>query len=210
MSKNFIITIGREYGSGGLEIGQKLAEKLGIKCYDKELINLVAEEKGYDKEKLEKGDEKRGNFVKEPTLKFFGNKASKNLPGFNGYGMTNNDEVYLLESSIIKELAEKESCVIIGRCADSVLQSKDNVLKVFIQAPKGARIKRLTERLHVSEDEAEREMNRVDQIRSSYYQFYTDNGWGSREGYDLILNSAAIGIDNTVDVIKNIVETNFK
>ena len=209
MSSNYIITIGREYGSGGLEIGQKLAEKLGIKCYDKELINLVAEKKGIKKETLEKADEKKGSSFLEPSGSFFPSKPSKNLPAFGAFGKTVNDIVFLFESAVIRSLAEEESCVIIGRCADMLLKDRDNVLSIFIQAPKEARIKRLEERLQLSEEMAEKEMRRIDKIRASYYQFYTDNKWGDRNSFDLVINSAAFGIDKTVDFIKNIAEDKF-
>ncbi len=209
MSGNYIITIGREYGSGGLEIGQKLAEKLGIKCYDKELINLVAEKKGFKKEILEKADEKRGSSFIEPSGGFFPGKPSKTLPAFGAFGKTINDKVFLMESSVIHNLAREESCVIIGRCADVLLKDRDNVLTVFIQAPKDARIKRLAEQFQLSEEMAEKEVRRIDKIRSSYYQFYTDRKWGGRDNFDLVINSAALGIDNTVNLIKTAAEHKF-
>ncbi|WP_418751010.1 AAA family ATPase [Frisingicoccus sp.] len=209
MSNNYIITIGREYGSGGLEIGQKLAEKLGIKCYDKELINLVAEKKGFKKEILEKADEKRGSSFIEPSGGFFPGKPSKTLPAFGAFGKTINDKVFLMESSVIHSLAREESCVIIGRCADVLLKDRDNVLTVFIQAPKDARIKRLAEQFQLSEEMAEKEVRRIDKIRSSYYQFYTDRKWGGRDNFDLVINSAALGIDNTVNLIKTAAEHKF-
>lgn len=209
MSNNYIITIGREYGSGGLEIGQKLAEKLGIKCYDKELINLVAEKKGFKKEILEKADEKRGSSFVEPSGGFFPGRPSKTLPAFGAFGKTINDKVFLMESSVIHSLAREESCVIIGRCADVLLKDRDNVLTVFIQAPKDARIKRLAEQFQLSEEMAEKEVRRIDKIRSSYYQFYTDRKWGGRDNFDLVINSAALGIDNTVNLIKIAAEHKF-
>lgn len=209
MSGNYIITIGREYGSGGLEIGQKLAEKLGIKCYDKELINLVAEKKGFKKEILEKADEKRGSSFVEPSGGFFPGRPSKTLPAFGAFGKTINDKVFLMESSVIHSLAREESCVIIGRCADVLLKDRDNVLTVFIQAPKDARIKRLAEQFQLSEEMAEKEVRRIDKIRSSYYQFYTDRKWGGRDNFDLVINSAALGIDNTVNLIKIAAEHKF-
>ncbi len=209
MSSNYIITIGREFGSGGLEIGQKLADKLGIKCYDKELINMVAEEKGFKKEVLEKIDEKKGSFLIEPSLGLFKTRPSKNLPAFGAFGKTINDKIFLAESAVIRSLAEQESCVIIGRCADVLLRDKDNVLTVFIQAPKEARVKRLMETQHLSEEAAEKEMHHIDKVRSSYYEFYTDTKWGSRKGYDLVLNSAAFGIDTTVKILENIICEKF-
>ena len=99
--------------------------------------------------------------------------------------------------------------MIIGRCADMLLKDRENVLSVFIQAPKQARIKRLAERLQLSEEMAEKEMRRIDKIRASYYQFYTDSKWGDRNNFDLVINSAAFGIDNAVNIIKNIAENKF-
>lgn len=209
MSGNYIITIGREYGSGGLEIGQKLAEKLGIKCYDKELLNLVAEKKGLKKEIVEKMDEKKGSFFLEPSGNFFPSRPSKNLPAFGAFGKTMNDKVFLFESAVIRSLAEEESCILIGRCANIVLKNNENILNIFIQAPKKARIQRLSEQYQLSEDMAEKEMHRIDKIRASYYQFYTDRKWGNRDDFDLVINSAAFGIDKTVDLIKTIAENKF-
>ncbi|MEI3266490.1 MAG: cytidylate kinase-like family protein [Frisingicoccus sp.] len=133
----------------------------------------------------------------------------KNLPAFGAFGKTINDKIFLAESAVIRSLAEQESCVIIGRCADVLLRDKDNVLTVFIQAPKEARVKRLMETQHLSEEAAEKEMHHIDKVRSSYYEFYTDTKWGSRKGYDLVLNSAAFGIDTTVKILENIICEKF-
>lgn len=209
MSGNYIITIGREYGSGGLEIGQKLAEKLGIKCYDKELINLVAEKKGFKKEILEKADEKRGSSFIEPSGGFFPGRPSKTLPAFGAFGKTINDKVFLMESSVIHSLAKEESCVIIGRCADVLLKDQENVLTIFIQAPKDTRIKRVADRMNLSKEDAAKEIKHTDKARASYYEFYTDSKWGSRIGYDLVIDSSTLGIDGTADYIKKIVEYKF-
>lgn len=131
-----------------LEIGQKLAEKLGIKCYDKELINLVAEKKGFKKETLEKVDEKKGSSLLEPSGSFFPSRPSKNLPAFGAFGKTINDKVFLAESTVIHSLAEQESCVIIGRCANSTERQRKCPDGIYSGAEK-ARIKRLAERLPV-------------------------------------------------------------
>lgn len=210
MNDNYIITIGREYGSGGLEIGQKLAEKLGIKCYDKELIESSGSRKGTEKKKfLKKRMRKKKLLSSNHPDHFSPSKPSKSLPAFGAFGKTANDKVFLAESAVIHELANEESCIIIGRCADVLLKDRENVLTIFIQAPDEARIKRLAERLELSEDMARKEMRHIDKIRASYYQFYTDENWGGRRGYDLIINSAAFGIDKTVDFIEKIVKSRF-
>ena len=199
MSANYIITIGREYGSGGYDIGKKLAEKLNINFYDKNLIDMAAEERGLNIEALNKADEKAANPFVNPFLH----------PGYeNG---TVNDRLFWTQSEIIRGLAKKgESCVIIGRCADFVLRDEENVLNIFIQAPLEDRIQRITDKYLIEvPDEARKEVLKVDKRRRSYYQFYTDAKWGGRERKDLVINSSVLGIDGTVDFIKDFIERKF-
>lgn len=198
MSKNYIITIGREYGSGGFEIGKKLSEKLGIKFYDKNLIDEVAKKSGIHPDVISKADEKPSN----PLLNPFFNPVYENG--------TLNDRIFWAQSDIIREIASKESCVIIGRCADYILNDHENVLRIFIQAPFNNRVLRVKEKYLIDvPDEAKREVKKTDKQRRSYYEFYTDNKWGGRKGQDLIINSSVLGIDGTVDFIKALVERKF-
>lgn len=198
MSNNYIIAIGREYGSGGYEIGKKLSEKLGIGFYDKNLIDVAAEKSGIHIEMLNKADEKPANPLVNPFLH----------PGYeNG---TVNDRLFWTQSEVIRDLADKESCVIMGRCADFVLREHENVLTIFIQAPLKNRVERIAEKYLIEiPAEAKKEVLRNDKIRRSYYQFYTDGKWGGRERKDLIINSSVLGIDGTVDFIKEFVEKRF-
>lgn len=198
MSKNYIITIGREYGSGGFEIGKKLAEQLGIKFYDKNLIDEVAKKSGIHPDVVNKADERPSN----PLLNPFFNPVYENG--------TLNDRVFWAQSDVIREIADKESCVIIGRCADYILDDHDNVLRIFIQAPYEDRVQRVKEKYLIElPEEAKREVKKTDKQRRSYYEFYTDNKWGGRKGQDLIINSSVLGIDGTVDFIKALVERKF-
>lgn len=209
MSKNYIITIGREYGSGGHEIGKKVAEILGIKFYDKELINKTAEDQGLSKKVLEEMDEKKGSVLKDPTVNLFHSSMSTNLPAFGPFGKSINDRVFMAESSEIHKLADEESCVIIGRCANTLLRNRDNVLNVFIQAPKEDRIQRIMTYTGEKEEEAKKEMYHVDKTRRSYYEYYTDERWGHRDNYNLIIDSSILGIDGTAEEIANIIRKKY-
>ena len=190
MGNNYVITIGREYGSGGFEIGKKLAEKLGIGFYDKNLIDAAAEKSGIHVDMLHKADERPANPLTNPFLH----------PGYEAG--TLNDRLFW---------AQSESCVIIGRCADFVLRDHENILRIFIQAPLADRVARISDKYLIEiPSEAKKEVLRTDKLRRSYYQFYTDDKWGSREHKDLVINSSVLGIDGTVEFIKEFVEKKFK
>lgn len=202
MSKNYVITIGRQFGSGGREVALKLAEKLGIKCYDRELIDLAVEKKGMSKDLLEKHDEKKHGL-------FLG-KRGADLPAFDTFGKTVNDRVFLVQSQIIRELAKNESCVIVGRCADYVLRDFDNVLSVFVTAPLDARVDRITRLYHVSPEEAKQQIAHFDKERSSYYKYYTNKHWGCCDHYQMALDSSILGTDETAEWIKDFAERKFQ
>ena len=190
MGNNIVITIGREFGSGGREIGQKLAKALNINYYDKNLIDIAAGKSGISSELLYQADEKASN-------PFF----SAYLPAGTDYG-TVNDRLFWTQSAIIKELAQKESCVIVGRCADYVLDECDNCLHLYIHAPMNKRIERVKDRYLIESDSAaKKEIIRTDKVRRTYYQYYTDHRWGSVDGKHLSIDSSVLGIDGTVDLI---------
>lgn len=194
MSSNIVITIGREFGSGGREIGQKVAKALGISFYDKNLIEIAAEKSGINTELLYQADEKATN-------PFF----SSYLPTGSEYG-TVNDRLFWTQSAIIRELAEKESCVIVGRCADYVLEEFENCMHLYITAPMNKRIERIRERYLIDDDSiARKEIARNDKIRRSYYQYYTDRKWGAVDGQTFTIDSSFLGVDGTVDLIVDIV-----
>ncbi|MCM1022725.1 MAG: cytidylate kinase-like family protein [Prevotella sp.] len=193
---NTIITIGRQFGSGGREVGEKLAEKLGYAFYDNKLIALAAEKSGMSHAALTDADEKAAN----PWL-----YAAMSQTGQTSFGMniSTNDALYTVQAQIIREIAKSENAVIVGRCSDYVLKDENvELLNVFIYAPTEARIKRVLEREKVStEQQALQLMKRNDKQRKLYYDFYTDRKWAAHENYHLTLNSDRFGIEGTADII---------
>ena len=187
---NIVITIAREYGSGGRYIGKLVAERLGIKLYDKEFIAKIAEDTGLSSEYIENNEQKRNVL------------DSLN----NGYyaGLSNADELFVKESEMIKKIAGTESCVIVGRCADFILKDNKNVLKVFINSDINDKIKRATEIYGMNTEKAEKEIARINKLRSNHYKYYTENEWNDPSNYDICINSDAIGIENSVELICNL------
>ncbi len=192
---NMVITIGREYGSGGREIGEKLAKELGFSFYDKNLLQMVAEKSGIKEQVLQKADEATSNPLFAPYY-----------PGGLNQGSLN-DRLFKMQSDFIKEKADTENCVIVGRCANYVLEDRENIIRVFIYADIEKRINRIMSRHGiVDRDLALKVINKTDKQRRAYYQFYSELKWGRIEGQDLMINSGLLGIDGTVAMLKAIVE----
>ena len=202
MKNNIIITISRQYGSGGRLIGEKLAEALGIPFYDKELITLAAEQSGFSREIFEKLDERASSSLLY-TLSINPAMAG-GLAGTMELPM--NDKVFLIQNNIIKQLADKGPCVIVGRCADYILQDYADCVNVYISSDMDDRVKRITEVYGLSMTNAEKEIQKQDKRRNNYYYFYTHNKPGIAANYDLCINSGIVGIDAAVAVIKAYVE----
>ena len=196
ISKKIVITVSREYGSGGRYVGRLIADKLGIKFYDKDLIVKLAEKTGLSEEYIEKTEEQRS------VAAVFDN-------GF-GAGLTNSDELFIKESELIKELAQKESCVIIGRCADFILKENKNILKVFISGTMKDKIKRVTKFYGIDEKDAEKEINKVNKQRANHYKHYTGNDWLEASNYDICINSDLYGVEKTADIICDLVKEKIK
>lgn len=194
MREKMVITIARSYGSGGKEIGEKLARELNFSFYDKGLIRLAAEKSGLSEELLESADEQILNRLIDPYA----------LTG----GMTDNtnDKLYRIESQIIRDLAEKGSCIIVGRLADWVLRDRPDVLDIYITAPLQDRIHRIMETQNLNESQAKKLVKRMDKTRRGYYSYFTDWEWNGTEGRDIIINSSLKGIDGTVALLKSIAE----
>jgi cytidylate kinase len=188
---NRVITISREFGSGGRTIGKMVAEKLGIPCYDQELIEKIAEKSGLAKEFIEE----RGEY----TLR--GGWLANAFADRSLNGLSVQDYLWTIQRKLILELAEKEPCVIIGRCADYILEGKADTLKVFIHASMESRAKRIVERYGESAEAPEKRLRDKDLRRSAYYRFYTDVEWGIAKNYDVALDSGKIGIERCVDII---------
>ena len=188
--KDVIICIGRQYGSVGRFIGKLLAEKLNIPCYDKELIIESSKKSEMSKDVIESNDEVPNNLM----YSVFQN------------GNPINQQVFLAQFDAIRALADKGSCVIVGRCADYILEDRENVVSIFITAPIEERVKRATTFYNFDEKKALKAIKKVDKKRKEYYNFYTNRKWGEASNYDLTLNSK-IGVDRCVEVIVKYVES---
>ena len=204
MSGNYVINIGRQLGSGGKDIGERLAARLGIDFYDKELINLASEESGLCREFFEKADEKASQGI-------IGGLFGMRFPFISEGAMpcTNclsNDALFKVQSDVIRRLAAEKSCVFVGRCADYILREDPDCISVFISASPEDRIKRAMGYNNISEKEAEETIHKADKSRASYYNYYTDKNWGAAESYDLCINSSLYGLERTTDFIQAFVE----
>ena len=201
---NTVSTIGRQFGSGGHEIGQKLADHYGIKCYDKELLSRAAKESGYCEEMLKNHDER-------PTNSFLYNLVMDTYTfGYNSSSFVDmpiSHKVFMAQFDAIKKIADEEPCVIVGRCADYALQEYKNCLHIFIHADEASKIKRIKERYDIQDDNKAREMMvKKDKSRQSYYNYYSTKKWGRADSYDLSINSSILGVDGTVEMICKYVE----
>ncbi len=204
MDKHIIVCIGRQFGSGGQEIGEGLAKRLGIPLYDKEILKKAAEDSGIVEELFEKADEKPTNsFLYSLSVGSHGQAM-----GFTDYSnYLTNDRLFVFQSNTIREMAEKQSCIFIGRCADYVLRGRRDMLSVFVHAPMEQRIayvQRMREGL--SADAARSLIKKSDRKRANYYNFYADSDWGAADTYDIAINSGMLGIEKSVDVLAGICE----
>lgn len=192
--KNIVITIGREYGSGGHEVGARLAERLDIPFYDEELVDLAAEKSGCCPDFVRKNDEKTPGIFARTSI----------MPRGTAYGhLTPEDELFISQTAIINELAGKGACVIVGRCADYVLRERTNTINIFIYAPLDARVSR---KLALGADgktekDVKKKIVSTDKQREKYYNFYTGEKWGNSRNYDICIDTSMAGIDGTVDLI---------
>ncbi len=199
MAKKVIITIARQYGSGGREIGEKVAEILGIPLYDKELIKDAAAKGTLNEEIIKGADESAANSLLYTLA--MGSNVLGGAMSF-GYKMPLNDKLFILQSEVIKEYAAKGSCVIIGRCSDYVLRNEKNVLRLFIYGDLDHRKERVTQRHpEIKSSQVVDVINKTDKRRASYYNFYTGNKWGKYDNYDMAINSSTLGIESTAAVI---------
>lgn len=186
-----IITISREYASGGSQIGKMLSERLGIPCYDREIIGKVAAESGL----CEKFIEDKGEYGNKVAIEtYFATGMYYNGPSVE-------DSIWAIQHQIIEELAEKEPCIIVGRCADYILRKRTDVLNVFIHADKKTRAKYLTEELKENVLDPEKYLKELDRRRSTYVQFYTDMKWGDSRQYDITLNTGKISFNQCVEIL---------
>ena len=196
-----VITIGRQYGSGGREIGVRLAKQMEIPFYDKELLRKAAEKSGLCEKIFENFDERPKSLLYSIAMDSY----MFSLPGA-GVSDSLEQQVYLATYNAIRQLAGQVSCVIIGRCADYALANNPNALKLFISSPLEKRIAAIAQREQVPADKARTLISRTDKRRAAYYEYYSSQKWGAVNSYDFCLDSSVFGIDGTVDLIRKIVE----
>ena len=192
--KNRIVTISREFGSGGRTVGKLLAQELGIPCYDSELIQKIAEKSGFTENYVRKADESASSGF---LVSAFSTRA---------FGPTNEDYLWEVQRKVILELAEKESCVIVGRCADYILRETADCLTAFIHASMEYRMNRIVEVYGEREGSPEQRVKEKDKRRAAYHRFYTNMKWGYAKNYQVCLDSGVLGIENCVDILKRLYE----
>lgn len=205
--QKIVITIARQYGSGGRTVGEMLANELGIHFYDKELMKLASEESGINETLFVKADEQ----VKNNNLLFKTSKTpySGELISPESKDFVSDDNLFNFQAKTIKKLAETEACVIMGRCADYVLKEYDNVLSVFVHAPKDFCMEQAAKKHSMSSKELEKYIAKVDKHRSDYYKYYTGREWTDARNYDLCLDSSKLGFERCVEEIKAYMKVRF-
>lgn len=199
MKTNYVINIGRQLGSGGQRVGELLAERLGIRLYDKELINLAARESGLCSEVFETADEKRSHTFLSTLVGYLRGPWASDAGRVDN--VLSGDALFQIQSDVIRQVAARESALFVGRCADYILRDHPRMLNVFITGDERDRIRRIRERHGCTEEEARRRMLRGDGERARYYNFYSPHTWGDAATYHLCVNSSALGIEGTAELI---------
>jgi cytidylate kinase len=205
MKKDYVITIGRQLGSGGRIIGEKLAAQLGISFYDKELIQIASQESGLSKELFEQADEKKSYSVFGGLFGLRGTIAEEH---FSTYYL-NNETLFKIQSDVIRKLAEKGSCLFVGRCADYVLGDNPRCLNIFICADMNDRVMRIAELQKMPADKARDYIEKADKKRAGYYNYFSNKEWGAAGTYHLCINSSVLGVNETVSQIQQFVVKRF-
>lgn len=192
IESHIVITVSREYGSGGRYIGKLIADTLGIQLYDKEFITKVAQETGLSEKYIEGNEQKR--------------EILSNLNNGYYFGLDNADDLFLKESEIIKEIAKRESCVIIGRCADFILKDRTDVISVFVYSSMEDKMKRVTQIYGIGKEKAEKQIKQIDKLRANHYKHYTERNWSNYENYHICINSDMLGVEKTAQLICEMVK----
>jgi hypothetical protein len=206
MNEKFVINIGRQLGSGGRQIGEKLASQFAIAFYDKELIQLASKESGLGKEFFENADEKKSHSIIGGLL---GLRTNINNEVYvNNY--LSNETFFKIQSDIIRGLAQEKSCVFVGRCADYILRDHPRCINVFITADTHDRLKRVAQDKSITLEKAQEVIDKMDKKRSEYYNYFSNKTWGMAESYHLCINSSVLGIDGTVDFISEFIKQRLK
>lgn len=205
--KNIVITISRQYGSGGKTIGAMLAKELGINCYSREILRMASEDSGINERLFGMSDEK---LKKAGWFRILNRPYEGQLLPPEDRDFVSDDNLFNYQAKVIKDLAAKESCVIIGRCADYVLKDFSNVVSVFIHADKRFCLERAMERHSMSEKEMQRYIDKTDRYRADFYEYHTGHKWADARNYDLSLNSAKLGFEKCVEEIRSYMKIRFE
>ncbi len=202
----YVITIARGYGSGGRTIGKMLSEELGIPYYDRDLLRLASDDSGINEQLFAKADEK---LKKSLLFKIARNIYKGELIPPDNDDFVSNDNLFNYQAKIIKELADTETCIIIGRCADFILKDHPNVVRLFVHAPLQDCINTLVDMTGKSEKEVEKQILEIDKHRADYYKYYTGREWENAKHYDLCLNSSKLGFHKCVEIVKSYLDIRF-
>ncbi len=197
---NYVITIGRSYGSGGRTMGKKLAQELGIDCYDMELLKKASEESGISESLFGESDEKVPGKM---SFRIFKGVYSGKISSPNQADFTSPQNLFNYQAKVIKELAETTSCIIIGRCADYILKDYKNVIKLFFYAPRECCIQRTKELYGMSETEIIKKIEKTDKERADYYEYYTGRKWNDASNYDMCLNTESMSYETCIEMVKS-------
>lgn len=198
MTGNYMITIGRQPGSGGLQVAERLSKLLNIPYYDRELIRMAARESGLDKTCFEKIDEKASHTI---FGGLFNIKGSMIEDYYSGHYLSN-ETLFTIQSEVIRRLANEQSAIFVGRCADYVLKDYPQVLNIFLSARLEDRVHRIAERHQLSPDQATDQIRKTDKKRAAYYNYLSNKTWGRADSYDLCLNTSVLGIDQTIEFLR--------
>ena len=196
--QNLIITIGRQYGSGGAEVGKKLGQRMGLDVYDKEILKMTSDESGIRESYFHLADERAG---KKLLYKIVQSLIPENTSPSTGSDLVSADNLFRFQSSVIRKLAQEESCIIIGRCADYVLDGTENLVRLFVYAEIEERINKVREKGYFLEEDILKNIKRIDRERRDYYRYYTGKSWENLENYDLMINTTKLSYDDMVECV---------
>lgn len=198
--KKLIITIGRQYGSGGFETGKRLAEQLGLGFYDKNILRMNSDESGIKESYFHIADEKAGNKLLYKIINSM--TPEKGAPSF-GSDLISADNLFRFQSEVIRKIAAEQSCVLIGRCAEYVLEDAEGLVRIFLYADMDAREARITAKDLYEPKDVKKNIKRIDRERREYHRYYTGRDWEDFDNYDLIVNTTKLGVDGAVELIKS-------
>ena len=205
---NYVITIGRELGSGGKHIGEIMAKQLNIPIYDRRLLDMAAQESGFNKEIFQKADEISDKSLLASAIRSISSSVAS-MTNFYKNSMSK-DSLFQFQSDAIREKAKTESCIIVGRCADYILRDHPRHINIFIRADKEDRIRFISERYNITKAEAEKKIEKVDDQRSEYHDFYCETNWGDSRAYDICVNASILGAERSAQYLLEYVKEALK